>query len=45
MLPVAFGTATKHFAGEQRFSPQGDETLRIKIPGVKRPQSHEIAAA
>jgi hypothetical protein len=45
MLPVAFGMAAKDFAGEQRFSPKGDETLRIEILGVKRPQSHEIAAA
>ena len=45
MLPVAIGTAAKDFAGEQRFSPKGDQTLRIGIFGVKRPQSHEIAAA
>ena len=45
MLAVALGAATKHFAGEQRFSPKGDETLCIEILGVKRPQSHEIAAA
>ena len=45
MLAVAVGMATKDFAGEQCFSPKRDETLRIEILGVKRPQSHEIGAA
>jgi hypothetical protein len=45
MLPVTLGAAAKHFAGKQRFSPKGDETLCIEILGVKSPQSHEIAAA
>jgi hypothetical protein len=45
MPPVALGMTAKDFAREQRFSPKRDETLRIEILGVKRPQSHEIAAA
>lgn len=44
MPPVTPGAAAKHFAGEQCFSPKGDETLRIEIFGMKRPQSHEIGS-
>ena len=29
-----------HGAREQRFSPQGDEALRIKVSGMQRPQPH-----
>src|SRR5579862_6227495 len=37
MLSVALGMAAQDFAGQQGFSPKGDETPCIEIPGVKRP--------
>jgi hypothetical protein len=45
MVPVALGAAAQDFAGEQRFSPKGDETLCIEVLGMKSPESHGIAAA
>ena len=40
VMLIAARLPTKNCSGEQCFSPQGDETLRIEIPGMQRPQTH-----
>jgi len=44
MLTIAFGVTAKHLPREKRLAPKGNETLRVKIPGMKCPQAHGKSA-
>jgi hypothetical protein len=40
MMPVAPGLAAQYRARQQPFPPKGDETLRVQIMRMYRPQAH-----
>jgi hypothetical protein len=44
MMAIAPGLAPQNGAGQQRFTPQGNEALRIEVPGMKGPESHAGSA-
>jgi len=44
MVAIAPGLAPKHSASQERFAPQGNETLRIEVLGMKGPESHADSA-
>lgn len=41
MMPIADGLSPKHFPGKERFPPQGNESPRVQILRMERPQTHE----
>ena len=43
MLAISDGASAKHLAGEQRLAPEGDQSLCVEIPGMKRPQAHRVS--
>ena len=43
MSTISIGVPTKNLTSEQCFAPKCDKSLRVKILGVKRPQSHVAA--
>ena len=40
MVPIAPGAAFENALRQEGFAPQGDESLRIEVLRVKRPESH-----
>jgi hypothetical protein len=42
MVPVPLGSVLENLLGKQRLSPQGNQSLRIEILGVKDPEPHSI---
>lgn len=40
MIPVAFGITSQHGLRQQRFTPQRDQALPVKIPWMESPQPH-----
>ena len=44
MMAVAFGRAAKNRTRQERLTPKSHETLPIKIPRMKSPQSHVVSA-
>lgn len=40
VMPVANCPSAQDGLREQRFTPKGDQTLRIEIPGMDCPQAH-----
>jgi hypothetical protein len=43
VMAIAFGRASKHGAREEALSPERDQTLSVKVLGVKCPQTHRVA--
>jgi len=44
MMAIAPGLAPKHGASQECFAPQGYQTLRIEVLGMKSPESHADSA-
>lgn len=40
MVAISLRQAANHRARQQRLTPQGDQALRIEIPGMQRPESN-----
>jgi len=45
MVAIAPGLAPQHSASQECFAPQGHQTLRIEVLGMKSPESHADSAA
>ena len=39
VVAISRGSSAKHFAREQRLAPERDESLRVEVPGMQRPES------
>jgi hypothetical protein len=44
MMAITLGRASKHSAREKALSPERDETLSVKVLGVKCPQTHGVTS-
>ena len=40
VMAVSLGGAPEHCAGEQPFSPEGNQTFGVEMPGMERPEPH-----
>ena len=45
VVPVAAGLASQYLAGEECVTPDGEERLPVKHPGVERPEAHGVILA
>ena len=43
VMTITFGRTSKHSTREKALSPERDQTLSIKVLGVKCPQTHRTA--
>jgi len=40
VVAVSLGGAPEHCAREQPFSPEGNQTLGVEVPGMECPEAH-----
>jgi hypothetical protein len=43
VMTITFGRAFKHSTREEALSPERDQTLSVKVLGVKCPETHRVA--
>ena len=43
VMAITFGRASKHRACEEALPPERNQTLSVKVLGVKSPQTHAAA--
>jgi hypothetical protein len=43
VMTITFGRASKHSTREEALSPECDQTLSVKVLGVKCPETHLVA--